>query len=77
MIYQALCNRFAQRKDNLRPKIEPYLEKEVVVNGKVWILTDFNDLGVLYWRKKGRRTLFTIASLLSIEDLRDRLTASQ
>jgi len=54
-------------KERHRDRIEPHLGKLISIDGQTWELADWNDLGILYWRKYGQKTLYTLAGYRILE----------
>jgi hypothetical protein len=63
-------------REHWRAVIHPFIGKEITVDGVQFELVDCNDLGILYWQKKGSKKLFVIAGwdikrLLDSHDMLD------
>lgn len=47
--------------------IKAYIGKEIKIGKERWILHSCNDVGVLYWHKRGQKKLFTISGYRIID----------
>lgn len=57
-----LVERLQASADKIRHEIIDFIGLEYKVGRETWILHSNNDLGVLYWHKKNRKKLYTIAA---------------
>lgn len=62
-----LIEAFVAAKERHRDRIEPHIGKLISVSGQTWELADWNDLGILYWRKYGKKKLYTLYGYRIIE----------
>jgi len=65
-MYEHITQKTAANMDRIKPIIgNEYPD----ILGNTWVLHSCNDLGVPYFHKKGRKTLYTVSHCRSIDSL--------
>lgn len=67
---------FIAAKESHRSEIEPWLGHQITSGGFIWVLADWNYLGVLYWHKLNHKTLYVIEGCRRITDLERNVDAN-
>ena len=63
-----LLEQFEQRTNEQMAKIQHLIGTEYPdIFGNTWVLHSCNDLGIPYFHKKGRKTLFTVSHCRHID----------